>query len=630
MRTYTNRRSNWGKRLTVLVSILFLPLAIILSGCDQQLEESPPSQITPDNFYQTPEQFRAAANGVYAQLRGIEGGNTGDAAMHTADAIMVPTRGPNWGDGGLWRQLTRHTWDATHPDLNGTWVDMYAGIARANTVLGGLNQTDGLSDTQKAQFGAEVRFLRAYFYYWLMDFFGGAPIIVEQGNEMYDFPQPPVATDPPPHHNRLQIYDFLLQELTGCTSDAFDNSCVNDPAGNSVLANLQSKSSIQYGRATKGAGYAFLARLLVNSQVYGVAVGGGGENRANSDVSPVGTGPSFYEEALTAANIVINGANGVGSYSLADNYFKNFAADNQTSPEVIFAVAYKSGSSDLGTQSQFKQSMHYNLPNPGGTPWNGFTTIANFYKSYATEPGPDGEIGTQDDVHNDTRGKSFLVGQQYTEPSVGCAGDDCYSDASSEKVYMDDDETIPLFHTLDIPKIRLGDVTESEASNFGWPSTKETFRLDAPGARPLKFEIDPSANNDFWGNDFPLFRLAEMYLIRAEAQWKTNTGDPINTLNTLREKREASGADISLSGGSVLQKIMRERGHELLQELTRRQDLIRYEFAHDGAEMDQPYAPTWTGPWLFKEGSDDHRVLFPIPQGQLSTNPNLEQNPGYN
>jgi hypothetical protein len=645
----------------VLASILLLPLALTLSGCDQQLEEEPFSQITPENFFSNEKEFLAAATGVYSQLRPITNFNAVDASQHSADAIMVPTRGPNWGDGGIWRELTQHTWSPTHPDFNGTWTQMYTGIARANGVLTSLAPSQEIPAERKAQFAAEIRFLRAYYYYWLMDFFGGVPLVVEEGNETYsDLPKQPLEGQTPAHQNRKQVYDFILQELTGCTSDNFSNSCVTSPGENSVLANLQSKQDVDYGRATTGAGYAFLARLLLNSQMYAVEIGGGGENRGSAQPSALGSGPAFYEEALTAANIVINGSNGVGTYSLADDYFKNFAANNQTSPEMIFPITYQPGSEDQGNNWTYKQSMHYSLSEPGA-PWNGFTTIAEFYKSYATEPGPDGEMGTQDDVHNDTRGKSFLVGQQYEQPNVGCAGDECYSDTSSAKVRVkvrgEADSAgvvrgkpdIDLIHTLEIPAIQLGEIggtttTDDDSATvvdeFGFPKVEagdETFRLDAPGARPLKFEIDPNTSNDFFGNDYPIFRLAEMYLIRAEAQWATNTGDPIATLNTLRSTRARAGADISLTGGSVIEKIMRERGHELLQEFTRRQDLIRYEFAHGGepsgfaqaSDQSGVYSPTFTGPWLFKDASDPHRALFPVPQQQISTNPKLGQNPGY-
>jgi hypothetical protein len=88
----------------------------------------------------------------------------------------------------------------------------------------------------------------------------------------------------------------------------------------------------------------------------------------------------------------------------------------------------------------------------------------------------------------------------------------------------------------------------------------------------------------------------------------------------------------------MIQLVLQERGFEFLFELQRRQDLIRYEFAHGGEpvgfeQSQRPdanrYAPTFTHPWAFKSESEGCRALFPIPRQQLNTNPNLEQNPGY-
>jgi hypothetical protein len=630
MSVYSNDFLGTGKRWTALALLLLLPAAVVFVGCDQQLEQNPPGQITPGNFFNNEQEFLAAATGVYAQLRNIVFGPR-NIEEHPSDEMMVPTRGPDWGDGGIWRQLTQHEWNATHPNLNETWGTMQTGIARANGVLSSLSAASGgISEDQAARFGAEVRFLRAYFYYRLMNAFGGVPIVVEDGNEMYDFPQQPVnSSDPPPHNSRLEVYNFLLQELTGCTTGNFSTDCVNNPDGSSILANLP--TDVPYGRANRAAGYALTARLLMNSAVYGVDIGGRGEV---SNASELGSGPELYESALAAANTVLNN----GNYML-DDYFDNFAYDNSTSSEMIFAATFASGESGLG-YIKWNSKLHYNHPVPSGTPWNGFTTIAEFYESYATEPGPDGEMGTQDDVHNDVRGKTFLAGKQYTEPGPGsgCQGDECYSNPNSDPVRVrpsQGEETPPQLElTMNIPKIQLGDVTAEEAEAAGLPSTTDKFILEAPGLRPFKYGHDPNISNTQAGNDAPIFRLAEMYLIRAEAlNALDRPGEAVSALNTLRESRAAQGADIRIQGtpskSELFKLIFRERGHEFIQEALRRQDLIRYQFAHGGEVSDDPYARTFNGPWLFKDQSQPYRALFPIPQTQLGTNPNLQQNPGY-
>lgn len=594
-----------ASRLLVLaLAVLLLPVMVMTAGCDSQLEEKPFSQITPDQFFSNEAEFVAAASAVYAHLRAIVF-NPLDAVEHGSDGIMVPTRGPDWGDGGIWRDHTQHTWDATHPHLDAAYNWAQQGVARSNGVLSSLAASDF---GQKEQFAAEVRFLRAYYYYWLMDMFGKVPIVVEEGSELEGFPQQPVAPDNPPAQNtRAEVFDFILQELTGCTVSNFSvGSCVENPEGGSVLANLPAKGDVPYGRATVGAGYAFLARLLVNAEIYTGTAG-------QSGISP---GTALYEGASAAADQVINS----GQYMLADDYFQNFAADNYSSPEIIFAATYKA-ETGVGFNKQ-QAFLHYNHP-VSATPWNGFTTIAEYYRAYDTEPGPDGEIGTADDVHNDARGKGYLVGNQWTQPSSGCAGDDCFSDPNSDPVRVRGSGTPPQLNiSLEIPSIQLQGDAEA---------------LEAPGARPLKFEIDGNATAGMeMGNDMPIFRLAEMYLIKAEAVNEVSgPGAAEQYINAVRDR---AGADpISGVGQDEMRRlILQERGFELNFEMVRRQDLIRYEFAHGGSpsgapytSAEDPYAPTFTAPWLFKQQSQGYRALYPIPQNQISVNPNLEQNPGY-
>lgn len=590
-------RSTTTTRLLAFILIPALAFAVI--GCDSTtLDQEPEDSITPEKFFNNEEEFLSAAASVYSVVRNLTGasGSTVSLQEHTSDEIMVPTRGPNWGDNGVWRELTQHNWDVNHPNLNGAWTTQQTGISRSNSVLTSLERSENLSGEKKAQFKAEMRFLRSFFYYWLMDLFGGVPIVVEEGSDL-DFPQQPVSSEnPPPQNTRKEVYDFILQELTGCTSENFDGSCVTDPASNSVLANLPTSQGVQdHGRARLGAGHAFLARLLINSEIYS------GTPQSNG----IETGVQLYEEASLAADQVLNS----GRYSLATKYSDNFAEDNYSSPEIIFAATYKP---DLGAGNLIPRTQTQpNIPT-GISTWNGFTTIAEFYEAFENVP-EEGGVDRQDQI---------MSGPRYTEPSSDCWANECFSDPSSEPVTVrgrDDQVTYPP----EIPSIIL----EGNATV-----------LENPGARPFKLEIGsgPSSEGGF-GNDTPHFRLAEMYLIKAEAEAKIGA-DGTAFLNTLRDARGADLVEGSPSQTEMLRLILQERGFEFLFEMQRRQDLIRYEFAHGGEPVgfDQSpdpsadvYAPTFTGPWVFKEESEGCRALFPVPTEQISTNPNLSQNPGY-
>jgi hypothetical protein len=128
--------------------------------------------------------------------------------------------------------------------------------------------------------------------------------------------------------------------------------------------------------------------------------------------------------------------------------------------------------------------------------------------------------------------------------------------------------------------------------------------------------------------DLPLFRLSEMYLIYAEAVLRGGTtgdaGTALTYINLIRSRAYAGNGGTISAGQLTLPFILDERGRELLWEGFRRTDLIRYGEFTSGAYL-----------WPFKGGAKsgvgvaDYRNLFPIPQSDLSANPNLKQNPGY-
>ncbi|MEF8940566.1 MAG: RagB/SusD family nutrient uptake outer membrane protein, partial [Salinivenus sp.] len=580
----------WG-RLTALLLILVLPFAI--AACDSQLEQQTFGQIEQGQFPSNASEFRSSAAAAYAPLRNLQFAPL-NISEHTTDETMVPTRGGDWADGGQWRRLTQHQWTATHPDLNPAWGTLQTGVSRTNSLLTTVDAAEGLSDEQKSGFSAEMRFLRAYYYYWLMDLWGGVPVVVEAGNEQYDFiTQEEVSTDNrPPHNTRKQVFDFLLQELVGVNSENLSVEDVNNPGDGSVLANLSPKGEIEYGRATRGAGYGLLARLLLNAEVYGVEVGGPNAQ----DIGPLAnaTGPALYEEAVAAADQVLNS----GRYELADDYFEPFSVDNAGNDEILFAATYNAKS---GQGYQLEQAvLHYNQPWKQG-PWNGFTTIADFYNSYDN-------VG-----NNDVRQDQFMVGPQYEQPNQSCAGDECFSDPSSPPVLARNSDQQINF-TPEVPNLILEGGTKA---------------LEEPGARPLKFELDPNAAASHMGNDFPLIRLAEIYMIKAEALTAMDqVGAATTPFNTVRTRTGADALTGTPSASEMYELILQERGFEFHFEMLRRQDMIRYEFAHGMDRSDEPYAPSFTGPWRFKQSpSDNFRALFPIPENQLSVNPELAQNP---
>ncbi len=242
--------------------------------------------------------------------------------------MIIPQRGGDWGDGNIWKDLHRHEWRPTLGFINDAWVQLYEGVARANSVLFELGKAEQTPLVKT--FIAEVRVLRAYFYFYLMDLYGNVPIVTDA------FTDP---DNPPAQSSRQEVFNFVVNEITESLPDLEDSF----GAGN-------------WGRVTKGAANAILATVYLNAEVY--------------------TGTAMWSECQAACDAIINS----GLYDLNADYFATFSPSNEgpSNPEIIWAVG-RANQDGVGF-FRHMSTLHYNqLP---WTPWNGFSVVADFYNRY--------------------------------------------------------------------------------------------------------------------------------------------------------------------------------------------------------------------------------------------------------
>src|SRR2546423_747650 len=327
-------------------------LLVPLHGCTD-LGETPPSLITPRNFYSGESEAVAALAGIYAQLRSTAPeGQIYDANEISTDEEVVPIRGSDWNDGGQWIDLHNMTWtptsQATLNFFNGAWNNPYAGIARANLFLVAVKNT---TFSNKDAYVAEVRALRAFYYYILMDFFGGVPIVTDTGLVKHA------------RSTRREVFDFIEKELIAARDSGL-------PATRAAGDN---------GRFTKSGADAILANMYVNAGVFtkeGAGAGGINATAYNSCSGVlVSGGVDACQAALAAANRILNS----GVYRLADSFPQNFRADNSKSPENIFVVKFIAAD-NLG-MGVAMAALHYCQYAPL-TPWNGFSTLAQTFNAF--------------------------------------------------------------------------------------------------------------------------------------------------------------------------------------------------------------------------------------------------------
>ncbi|HET9423982.1 MAG TPA: RagB/SusD family nutrient uptake outer membrane protein, partial [Gemmatimonadaceae bacterium] len=297
---------------------------------------------------------------------------------------------------------------------------------------------------------------------------------------------------------REEIFNFMESELIASVPDLPDAW----PAAG-------------YGRITKGAANAILASLYINAGVFKKSAAPDADQGINatgynscSGVTVTG-GANACTAAINAANAVINS----GQYSLAPNWRDNFDQDNHTSPENIFVIVYTAeGSQGLGGNWPFR-TLHYNQLNSGwGSPWNGFATLAETYAQFEA---------------TDERRGMWLEGQAVS-----------YETGAP----VNDRSGNPLIFTAAIP--------DANQAN------------EAHGVRFNKFPPIPSApTGNAMPNDFPFFRLSEMYLIKAEAEnEQAQTATARTTVATVHNLRNAANpVPAGMTQQAMRDYILRER-----------------------------------------------------------------------
>jgi len=497
------------------------------------LTEVPNDALTPNNAFKSDAELVAGIASVYARLRNPLN-DYFNLSEITTDEMVVPTRGSDWFDNGRWLEIYRQTWTASSgsalADMNNSWNDMFSGVARANLMLDVL-QKQGSTTAASKQATAELRVLRAFFYYLLQDFFGGVPVVTG------------TALEATARASRDSVFKFIEAELIAAAPDL-----------------PETRSAAEYGRLTRGAANAILASLYINAGVFTKDQGINATGYNSCAGITVTGGKDACQAAIDAADAVINS----GNYSLAPNFRDNFSPTNDASPENIFVVSH-TNQPGLG-ESFPMRTLHYNmLSTGGGGPWNGFATIAETYNAFNHAA--------------DKRDSIWLVGPQRS---------------FNTGALVNDRNGNPLVFTPTIGNIEQAGEGE--------------------GVRFNKFPpITNALAGDAFPNDFPFFRLAEMYLIKAEGELALgNTGEATANVNLVRAR--AFNPPNPLPSVTT-DDIFRERLFELTAEMKRRTDMIR--FGH------------YTDPREFKGQREAYRVLFPIPATQIQSNGKLTQNPGY-
>jgi len=301
-----------------IFALSLLVLSLSFTSC---LDETPKDQIPESEIYDSANSLyvNAVASlynyiGAHEEGEGLQGTCRGiyDYNTLTTDEAIIPIRGGNWYDGGLWENMYDHTWTATDTDLYNVWKYLYKVIVLSTKSLETIDQHKSLlNDQQRDEYKAEVRAVRAMFYYYAMDMFGRIPILESSTQKTADIRQ----------SNRSDVFKYIVNELQTVA-----------PLLPNEHSNLQGN---YYGRVTRPVVWFLLAKLALNAEVYT------DDNWTDSyrpdgktimiDVD--GTQKNAWFTCIHYCNLI-----GSAGYSLASDYTKNFAVHNENSNENIFTI----------------------------------------------------------------------------------------------------------------------------------------------------------------------------------------------------------------------------------------------------------------------------------------------------
>ncbi|WEK35027.1 MAG: RagB/SusD family nutrient uptake outer membrane protein [Candidatus Pseudobacter hemicellulosilyticus] len=535
-------------RILTLLSLLCL----LASPSCTKLKDRSYNELIEKEFTPTPGDISAFVGSAYVNWRYLLLFWNGlhRAQENTADGMVIPARPNGWVDGGIFRRIHEHKWTSEDDVVLNCWNRSYEGITNCNRIIYQVETNRiPLGDAKDATI-AELKVLRASYYYVLCDLYGNIPIV-----DKWDVPEGYI----PEQSSRQQVFDFIVKEIT-------DN-----------LGLLSEESGpTMYARFNKWAAHFLLAKMYLNAEVF--------------------TGTPKWNECIAQCEAIEASEN----YILEASQKNVFVTENENSKEIILALPidenYTKDWNSFDIHMQTLQPANQATYNLLYAPWGGICAVPQFINTFDPE----------DNRYKD----NWIRGQQYsaTGAPLNCT--------------MGTLTGAPLNFINEVPAIDLSE--------------------EIHGLRLGKFEI-ADGSNVMINNDWPLFRYADVLLMRAESLLRTNrAADAATIVSNVRlrnfpanpGKATVTGPELEVGsiydygrrdrhvntseGGANIRygRFLDELGYEFAQEAHRRQDLIRFDVFTKKS-------------WFSHAPNGDYRKLFPIPAQAMRTNNKLNQNDGY-
>jgi hypothetical protein len=494
--------------------------------------------------------------------------------ISTDEAILPYRGGTDWGDNGIYIGMHTHTYTSTDPNIRNTWNLILQSISRAVTATDVLKTS---KDEQSKVYLAEARAMKAYYNMLLLDMFG---------------------------------LSFVKEDLGETSKIIRGEEAVNYIKNELLAVENDVQTNVGPGRITKGAIWGLLARLHLNAAVYRNVYGNSFDFKTED-----------MDKVIEYCDKIISS----GQYQLSRDYFAIFNSNNRDNRELIFAVDQRAELNGHNRMAYFSLSGDQfplpAFPAANGTDGPGITP--DYYRTWVNayapqDPTVDPRFYRQNlsiytnpadsciSEANFNMNRGILRGQQYGLIRRNGVFVRCGNGSFKLGRLFHDTRNRP---TLPVDFTEQIDFTVA-GSNYN------------TGYRVLKYEFSrkSSSGRNLGDADIVILRLADIYLMRAEAKLRksNDAAGALTDVNTVRASRNLTTPPPPLNTMS-LDLLYRERGFELYWEMVRRTDMIRF-----GKYEDR---------WTEKTNADKNKRIFPIPQNAIdgaSNIPNyLIQNQGY-
>lgn len=571
-------------------------VALLSTSCEGFLQEENFGNPTIEDMMSNEENVVLLVGQAYAEVKWVHDhwGYWGVNTL-TSDEGVCPTRlpGEHWADGGYWKNLNTHNWNAFGDAFKNIWNSTISGAVLCNKLINTLDTYQAsMSKELYLQYRGELEVMRSYYYYLLFDSFGRIPYL-----EVFEDVTEPLMES-------HVVWAHLVASL--------ERNAPNLPAVTDATR------ATNYGRVTQGMAYSLLARLYLNAESFGCTpenvmaatrtlkvseTQDKGSKLMNEIGIEIKSVNDFYTNAIRCCDMVINS----GSYNIEENYFDNFKILNESSRENIFVIVEDGNAKfDLrynGSMSNKMRMVHLSLHychqttwNMIEKPWNGFACRPTFMQIFDGKDVRGAGVGYGADTLGTMNTKQFAW---FLGPVTDKDGN----------ILKDENGALAV-------------ITDTIAS-----LAEATWN---DGARFWKYEVDKTKKYDWAENDYVLMRYADVLWMKEEAILRGGQGTSgFNSADFQKMKKRAFAyeADPAAAYAAAypdvltLDKICDERGREFSWECVRRRDLIRF------GQFDKVEYVT---------GNEAFRRWFPIPFSVIEKakrdeqgNPIWTQNEGY-